>query len=121
MDLRPFNVKNHRVKRLVLASATTASTSISAPGTGLCIIPVYWWAIASAVASIAALNGTTGTAWFAAKTVAGQMAFGDYWEDTYLANKPLVLESTLAGGGTVDFHVWYVIRRVGAGESGTGV
>lgn len=121
MDLRPFAVKNKRLKRAVFASATTASMSITAPGTGLCIIPVYWWAISSGVASLAALNGTSGTVWFAPKTAAGVLADAPYWDDTYLANKALVLESTLNGGGVTDFHVWYVVRRVGAGGDGLGL
>ena len=122
MDLRSFPARNDRVKRVTLSVATTGSTSISAPGTGLCIIPVYWWAISSAVASLAAVNGTiasSGTTWFAPKTVAGVLIQAPFWDDTYLDNKALTLESTLNGGGIVDFHVWYTIRRVRAGGGGT--
>lgn len=121
MDLRPFNVKNHRVKHAYLASASIGSISVTTPGSGFAFIPVYFWAITSGVASIAVLNGTAGTTFFSIKTAAGVPVEGRYWEDTYLVNKPLVLESTLAGGGITDFHVWYVVRRLGAGESGTGV
>lgn len=121
MDLRPFNVKNHRVKHAVLSVATTGSTSISAPGTGNIIVPVYFWALSSGVASLAILNGTTGTVFLAPKTTAGVIVDAPYWEESYLTNKPLVLESTLNGGGTLDFHVWYVVRRTGAGESGTSL
>lgn len=121
MDLRPFNVKNHRVKHAIFATATAASMSITAPGTGLGFIPVYWYAITSGVASFAVTNGTSGTSFFTVKTVAGQVAAADYWEDTFLSNKPLVIESTLNGAGVTDFHVWFVIRRLGAGNDGLGV
>lgn len=121
MELRPFNVRNHRVKRVHLSVATTGSTGVSAPGTGLLLVPVYFWAVASAVASLAILNGTTAstaTVLWAGKTAAGVPLMGEFWEDTHKPNTALSLESTLNGGGILDFHVWYVVRRVGAGDAG---
>lgn len=120
LDIRPFNVKNHRLLHTYLASATVASTSIAAPGSGLSWVPVYAWGLSSAVASLTVTNGTSGTAFFGLKTVAGVVVEVTYWDETYLANKPLVIASDLNGGGTFDFHVWYTIRRTGAGTtSGT--
>lgn len=122
-DLRPFQPgKRDRLKHASLSVATTGSSSISAPGTGLALIPVYWWAISSAVASIAVINGTTassGSVLISAKTTTGVMIQAAFWDDTILPNKALSLESTLNGGGTLDFHVWYTVRRVGAGDGGT--
>ncbi len=118
-DLRPFNVKNHRMVHVTLASATTASTSFTALATGVVRTPVYFWVLSSGVASVAVLNGSAGSVFFAAKTTAGVMVQAPFWDDTFIGNKALVLESSLAGGGTIDFHVWYTVRRVGAGESGT--
>ena len=124
MDLRPFNVKNHRVKRLHLSVATTGSTGVSAPGTGLVIVPVYFWAVSSGVASLAILNGTTAstaTVLWAGKTTTGVPQFGPFWEDTHKANTALSIESTLNGGGILDFHVWFVVRRSTAGGDGLGL
>lgn len=121
MDLRPFNVKNHRVKHANLASSSIGSISITAFGTGIGVIPVYWWALTSGVASLAVLNGTSGSTLFQVKTTTGVVVSGEFWDDTFLANKALVLESTLNGAGVTDFHVWYVVRRVSAGGDGVGL
>ena len=119
MDLRPFNVKNHRVKHIGLASlATSGSVSATTPGTGLQIIPIYFWGTASAIASVTISNGTSGTVMFLLKMPAGGIVEGRWWDDdSFLTNKPLVLESN-DGIRVHNFHVWYTIRRVGAGAAG---
>ncbi len=117
MDLRPFNVKNHRVKHL-FHSGSVGSTSATAAGTGAAMIPVYFWCTASAIATLTCFNGTSGSTLFTIKTTTHGAIDGSFWDDAILPNKALVIEAE-GTPGICEFHVWYVVRRIGAGGGGT--
>ena len=105
-----------RVRHAFIGSgASAASLNVAAPGTGLANIPIAFWVSASAVGSFVCYNGTAGSQLFRIHSQLGGVWSGDFWDDTIAANKILVLE-TQTGPGDADFHVWYIVARVGAGQ-----
>lgn len=122
MQLVPKHELENKIKHLRVNSATLASNSVAAAGTGFVFVPVYAWAVGSAAATLTCFNGTGGSNLFEWKLVPGTYAEMYFWEEPSVmsTNKCLVIESN-TGIGVHDFHVWYVKVRGGAGaNSGAG-
>jgi hypothetical protein len=122
MLLVPKHEYENKLKHLRLNLSTSGSTSLTAPGTGRVFVPVYAWAIASALASIAITNGTGGSNLIQMKLVSGTYAEINFWEEPSLmaGNKAPVIV-TEDGIGVSDIHVWFMTLRSGAGaNSGAG-
>lgn len=108
-----------RVKLKSLLFADAASVSATAVGTGLAMIPVYWTLSGSSAGSAAVWAGTSGSELIRIKSGTSQAQSGYFWDDTITPNKTLVMEVGAMGVGA--FNVWYVVKRIGAGDSGTGL
>lgn len=121
MLLVPKHEQENKLKHLRINSATLASTSLAAPGTGFVYVPVYMWACGSAAASIAYTNGTGGSVLMELKLAIGVPGDVCYWEEPSLlvANKCPVLASE-QGIGVHDAQVWVMKVRGGAGQDGLG-
>ncbi len=116
MILVPKHQLENKPKHLRLNGATTGSTSLAAPGTGLVYVPTYFFCSASGIASITIYNGTGGSALFEVKVGSGMYELC-FWEEPSLmsANKAPVIEAN-AGVGVHDAHLWVIAVRGGAGQ-----
>lgn len=119
MELVPKDFQHKKAQVKVLNFATAASDTVSAAGTGLSIIPIWYHLTASAAGSAVVYAGTGGSALIRLKFGANSVQSGPWWDPGVTANKLLVLEVEGAVG-VGQFAVWYVIVRSGAGNSGTG-
>ena len=110
--------KNH-----AFGTGAAATAIIAAPGTGLSLVPVQFAWMASAAGSFTLTKGSGGASYFAGGFLAnGEWQSIPWWDDGVVegigANTSLeIVKANAIGAG--NFHVWYMIRRIGAGEGGT--
>lgn len=111
----------HKTHAFGTGAATT--TLLAAPGTGLAIVPVYMYWHASAVGSFTLQKGLSGSVMlhgnFQTAHIPDQLP---WWDDgaseTVGANTAIAIVKA-DGCGAGEFHLWYVICRLGAGGGGT--
>ena len=120
MHLVPNRERGQGIKHLRLNGATTGSTSLAVPGTGLVYVPVYFFCSASGIASITVYNGSGGSSLLEVKTGQGMYEMS-FWEEPsrMLANQCPVIEAN-AGIGVHDAHLWVMPVRASAGQSALG-
>jgi len=118
-----FGNKPIRHMRHVFATGAAATTLVTAPATGLVIVPVYMSWRASAAGSITLTKGSSGASAFTAAFQANGLWETVPWWDDGAANSIgagtsiEILKATGCGAG--EFNIWYVICRLGAGDGGT--
>lgn len=117
MNIVPVGYRDRPIKHIVYQAATSGSTSIAAPGTGLAYLPIGAWISASGLGSFAYYNGTAGSALFRIMAPARGVNWFDFWEEPsrLLANQCPVLESATDGVSLNDFHVFCIVVRAGVG------
>lgn len=124
MLLVPKGFQHKRVihRNHAFATGAAATTLVTAQATGLAIVPVYMAWVASAAGSFTLTKGSGGASYFAGGFLAGQVQSTDWWDDgvTEGVGAATSLEIVKAAGvGAGQFHVWYMIVRIGAGGGGT--
>lgn len=126
MFFPPKRFENRPIRHMRHAFATGAGATVlvTAPGTGLVIVPTYMAWRASAAGSITLTKGSGGASAFGASFQSnGLWDYVPWWDDgsvnTIGANTSIEITKA-TGCGAGEFNVWYVIVRLGAGDSGTG-
>lgn len=119
-----FRDKTIKHRAYTFATGVAATVCVTAPGTGLAIVPIYMAWHASAAGSFTLKKGSGGSTYFhGAFTINNELAGTPWWDDgaseSIGSNTALELV-TAATPGAGQFHVWYVVCRLGAGDSGTG-
>lgn len=125
MIYAPERLSHKAVQHKLHAFGTGAATVtlVTAPGTGLSIVPVYFLWHASAAGSFTLLKASTGSVYFhGAFTINNAPQQCPWWDDGAVegigANKELTIVKA-TGVGVGQFHVWYVVCRTSAGGGGT--
>lgn len=121
MELIPKSRQHHAIQHSHHAWATgvAATVMITAKGTGLSIVPVWYRYQSSAAGSITLFAGSGGASVMHARVVtAGDERSGPWWDPSGVgSNTDLEIIKEL-GIGKGEFDMWYVIIRVGAGAGG---
>ena len=102
------------------SGATTFATVVSALGTGLSIVPIYFRFNGSVAASMFLTIGSGGASIFRTRFVVSNAEMNTpWWDSTYAANTPILIEMA-TDPGVGEFDIWFIAMRTGAGQSGTG-
>ena len=115
--LVPRDYQHKKPQLLQLQTASVASISVAAAGTGIALVPIYYTYSASALGSVTIFAGTAGSTLIYISGAAGGAVEGHYWDYKVTPNKALVLENQGTPGNGF-LNVWYVAVRLGAGTSG---
>ena len=125
MDLVPNSFRHKAIlhRNHPFGTGAAATLLVTAPGTGLSLVPIAFAWMASGAGSFTLTKGSGGASYFAGGFLAnGQWQQVPWWDDGVIegvgANTSLEIVKA-AGVGLGNFHVWYMIRRIGAGEGGT--
>lgn len=123
MEIPDRSRQHHKIQHMRHAFTDGAASVVlvTAKGTGLNIMPIWYRYQASAAGSMTLFAGTAGASVFHCRVVtAGDERNGPWWDPTGVgANKHIMIEKE-AGVGKGEFEIWYIVVRTGAGGSGTG-
>lgn len=120
MELVPGFLQHKKIQHRYhdFATGAAATVLITAPATGLVLIPVWYRYTASAAGSVTLFAGSGGASVFQAYFVAGDERTGPwYGTDVGAATSIEIVKAAGVGRGT--FDLWYIVHRLGAGSGGT--